>query len=115
MVDISQQVDLILPPQRRPHGPSEPMASRPGVFKPHLSPHQVKAMFMFMALASLSPQWLISGILSSQGGHGQAGTALMEPRSLLVPPGKLTQDASGHQAAKLLHGSNGLGQFLLGL
>lgn len=54
-------------------------------------------------------------VLSSQGGYGQAATALMGPRSFLVPPGKLTQDAGGLQAAKLLHGSNGLGQFLLGL
>lgn len=46
-------------------------------------------------------------------GMTKASAALIEPRSLLVPPGELTQDAGGLQAAKLLHGDNGLGQLLL--
>lgn len=45
--------------------------------------------------------------------YDQTSTTLMEPRSLLVPPRELTQDASGLQTAKLLHGSNSFGQFLL--
>lgn len=54
--------------------------------------------------------------LSSQEWYDQVSTALMEPgasRCLPVPPRELTQDASGLQTAKLLHGSNSLGQFLL--